>query len=253
MPWVRLQFSLDCIDEPINDWLVGVPGHTRRMLETLQLTKELGLRFSCNSVLTAFNYREGMALIPFLMDNFGDQVRRISVTPYGQSIYRHDPSLNLPDFAIREVEESVSAFKERYPGPQITFSGGVAQPVDDSLDERRRRYRSRAQCTANRNAFILLPDGQVTVCEELYYHPAFLIGDLRRQSIMEMWQSEAALALVNPQRADVPDGACALCPDFDECNTGLGRCYKKTLQAYGYDRPHWPDPSCPYAPPAGAG
>ncbi len=44
------------------------------------------------------------------------------------------------------------------------------------------------RCSANFYAFVILRDGKVTICEELYLHPKFIIGDLKKQSIMEVRQ-----------------------------------------------------------------
>ena len=247
-PHVRIQFSIDGVNPEINDRLVGVKGHTDRMIKTLQTARNSGLVFSVNTVLTPLNYRQGAEMVPFLMDHFGDHVRRISLSPYGRSIYRHRDELFLQPTALAWLEDMMSSFRKRYPGRNISM-GGAPAAMDPDPEKRRSRYRERALCTGNRSAFVLLPDGMVTACEELYYHTAFIMGDLRTQSIMEMWEGEQALFLARPDQASVSDGACAVCPEFDECHTLRGRCFKRTLQAYGTDRPHWPDPSCPYAPP----
>ncbi len=247
MPLVRLQLSIDGIEPNVNDWLVGAKGHTERILKTLYLMRDVGLQFSVNAVLTSYNYKQAADLVPFLMENFGQQIRRISLSPYGRSIYRHKDEFFLSAAALQYLEDTVASYRQQYPGQRINLGGAPAQPPGD-LAERRKQYDNRALCTANRSDFVLLPDGQVTVCEELYYHPAFLIGDLRTQSVMEMWDGPLAKALAQPDQTKIKDGPCATCPEFNSCHTIRGRCYKRALQAYGYSQPHWPDPSCPYAP-----
>lgn len=37
-----------------------------------------------------------------------------------------------------------------------------------------------------------MPDGKVTICEELYWHPHFIIGDLKKQTLKEIWNSQKA-------------------------------------------------------------
>ncbi|NJL28834.1 MAG: hypothetical protein HC897_13555 [Thermoanaerobaculia bacterium] len=58
----------------------------------------------------------------------------------------------------------------------------------------------------------------------------------------------ARLALIHPRRADVPEGPCRSCADFDRCNSDRGRCWRDVLKSYGWDKPHFPDPRCPLAP-----
>ena len=49
-------------------------------------------------------------------------------------------------------------------------------------------------------AFVL-PDGKVSACEQLYWHPQFIIGDLKKQSIEEIWNSPKAWELYNLSKA----------------------------------------------------
>jgi radical SAM protein with 4Fe4S-binding SPASM domain len=78
----------------------------------------------------------------------------------------------------------------------------------------------------------VLPDGRVTICEELYFHPYFIIGDLRQQTLLEVWNSPKALELANLDQASIQDGACKNCPDFYPCHGSLGRCVRDVLKAY---------------------
>jgi len=115
-----------------------------------------------------------------------------------------------------------------------------------SKEEKTEWFKKRAACSAGKWAFVLLPDGKVNPCEELYYHPAFIVGDLRHQSIMEMWNSKEWNDLLHPQQNQFSkDSPCSDCEEFVECHTGDGRCWKRALAAYG--EPDFPDPYCPRA------
>jgi radical SAM protein with 4Fe4S-binding SPASM domain len=95
----------------------------------------------------------------------------------------------------------------------------------------------------------VLPDGKVTLCEQLYWHPFFLLGDLNRQSIMEMWHSEKALSLWNFSQEEVRDvSPCKTCEAFDGCRRGLGNCWRQAIAAYGPENYDFPSPDCPKAP-----
>jgi hypothetical protein len=39
-------------------------------------------------------------------------------------------------------------------------------------------------------AFCILPDGQVTICEEQYWQPNFIIENILTNTIDEIWQSK---------------------------------------------------------------
>ena len=97
--------------------------------------------------------------------------------------------------------------------------------------------------------FFTLPDGKVTICEQMYWHPFFILGDLSKQSIMEMWSSEKALDLWNFSREEVKDSSpCKTCADFEICRRGRGNCWRYAIAAYGEENYDYPAPNCPLAP-----
>jgi radical SAM protein with 4Fe4S-binding SPASM domain len=243
-----IQVSVDAMDESFHDSLMSRPGHHRKLLASLDHIRGAGLKLRTNTVVTSRNYPDVLRLIPYLAERYENLVK-IEVSPYGRSLYRHEDGLFLSEAQQAELREQVAVCQARYPCIRIHASEAGGRSGDRrSHDEKLADYRNRAVCSAGRWGFVLLPDGQVTVCEELYYHPAFLVGDLRRQSIMEMWDSPELGKLRRPEQSQSL-GPCTTCPIFAECHGEKGRCYKRALQGYGIDHPDWPDPTCPYAPP----
>ncbi|UCH97205.1 MAG: radical SAM protein, partial [Candidatus Aminicenantes bacterium] len=121
--------------------------------------------------------------------------------------------------------------------------------INPSVQEKQVFFENRPQCSGNFHSFFILPDGKVTICEELYWHPQFIIGDLMRQSIREAWNSEKALSLYHVSKDLVREqSACKSCYDFDRCHQGQGVCWKQVLYAYGEENWDYPDPRCPRAP-----
>lgn len=111
------------------------------------------------------------------------------------------------------------------------------------------KFKDRAVCTANVDGLVVLPDGQVTVCEELYWNKNFLLGDIKVNTIEEIWSSSKALQLWNISQEEYPhDSACKTCQDFNGCHQGKGVCWKIILAAYGQNNIFEPDPRCPKAP-----
>lgn len=244
---VRLvQVSLDSADPAVLDRMVGVEGYHLRVFKVLEDLRSAGLSVRVNTVLTPFN----APTIGGLLDLLGEMgnVVRVTLTPYGRSLFCHRDELFLSPSDLARIAEDAERRVERFPHMHIIQSGWEASALA-SPEEKAKRWRERAACTANRHGFIILPDGRVTVCEELYDHPSFIIGDLKRQSVMEMWSSPEALSLLRPDQASVPEGPCKSCAVYDECNLGRGRCWRDVLKAYGWERPYYPDPRCPEAPP----
>ena len=121
-------------------------------------------------------------------------------------------------------------------------------------EERRAHFSYRPQCTGNVHGFFVLPDGKVTICEQMYWHPFFILGDLNKQSIMEMWESEQARSKWNFSQKEVRDESpCKTCEEFQACRRGLGNCWRLAISAYGPENYDFPAPNCPKAPPVSEG
>lgn len=111
-------------------------------------------------------------------------------------------------------------------------------------------FKNRRLCTANYSSLFVLPDGQVTICEQLYWNPHFIVGDITRQSLAEIWNSEKALNLYYLQQNTLSDKShCKTCKYFIDCRQKMGGvCWKEVISAYGTENWDFPDPSCPFAP-----
>lgn len=95
----------------------------------------------------------------------------------------------------------------------------------------------------------VLPDGEVTICEQLYWNKHFLIGDLKKDSIEEVWNSANALYLANRKREDYSkQSACRECKIFEICKKEMNECFPNIMKVYGSDHWDFPDPRCDKAP-----
>lgn len=103
-------------------------------------------------------------------------------------------------------------------------------------------------CGILNNRLFVLPDGKVSICEQLYWLPQFIIGDLRKQTFEEIWNSSKAISLFNMKRSLFKDSPCFSCKIIDACNKRHRRCIVKTIKAYGVDKWNYPDPRCVYSP-----
>ncbi|MDY0324462.1 MAG: SPASM domain-containing protein, partial [Candidatus Carbobacillus sp.] len=85
--------------------------------------------------------------------------------------------------------------KSAYPFEIILAGYEDINEYKKSFVEKEKIFNKRAICTANISQFCILPDGQVTICEELYWQPNFIIGNILTNTIDEIWQSKKALDL----------------------------------------------------------
>ena len=109
--------------------------------------------------------------------------------------------------------------------------------------------KTKGVCTANLSGFQVLPTGDVTLCEQLYWHPKFIIGNVLTQSLEEIWNSEKAKSLFYIKQSEFhDDSACASCEEFNECRYPKQVCYRDLIKVYGNDKWYYPDVNCPKAP-----
>lgn len=187
-----VQVSLDTTDPTILDRMVGVKGYHHRVFRMFDNLRRAGLGVRVHTVLTPMN----VPTVGRLIDTLGTlgNVTKLTLTPYAPSLFCHRAELvlALEDRAL--VERQVRDREPLYPAMRIELDGG------------------RPACEANRHGFTILPDGRATVCEGLYDDPSMIIGDLRRQSVMEVWTSPRALALEGVEgEPGLAAGACRMC------------------------------------------
>lgn len=107
-----------------------------------------------------------------------------------------------------------------------------------------------AKCSALNEHIFILPDGKATICEQLYWNPQFIIGDVSKSDLLDVWHSERTMQLVNLKQKDLQKrSACGECKLFEDCfKKERNRCWSDIIKAYGTDCWDYPDPRCAYAP-----
>lgn len=100
------------------------------------------------------------------------------------------------------------------------------------------------RCTANMRHCFILPDGKVTLCERMYWNPAFIIGDINKDSLVSIWKSEKALALYDMEHTIAVDSPCHNCKGKKNCYGKHKRCLVDVVNSYGEDNITYPDPLC---------
>lgn len=108
------------------------------------------------------------------------------------------------------------------------------------------KFNERSVCAGNYLQLFILPDGKVTICEELYWHPKFIVGNILEQSLNEIWNSEAALSLYYIKQSKISDESpCKICKDYEVCRIPKQVCYRDIVRKYGTKHWDYPDVNCP--------
>ena len=115
------------------------------------------------------------------------------------------------------------------------------------INNRINHFFNRSLCSGLFSSLYILPDGNVTMCEQLYWNKDFIIGNILSNSIMEIWNSEKAKSIYFIKQENIPnDSLCHSCNKFEECRSIRQVCYREIIRKYGPDKWYYPDANCPF-------
>ena len=247
-----IQISLDSVNGEVLQKMINVDDlYVNQIKKTIASLNEEGFKITINTIITRYNSNTQLLeeLVSFLSQFENIKTHRLSGVGY--SIYKtaknflncrtNDKFINTMDTTfLRHI-------REKYPQIEFTFSPGDRKEY--YLEKTMMNFCKRATCTGNLRSMLILPDGKVSICEELYNHPQFVIGDVSTHSILDVWSSEKARKLFYIEKERISEkSVCKKCEDFDFCRYNKGVCWKTILMAYGNENWDFPDPRCPHAP-----
>lgn len=245
-----IQISLDSIEVDILEKMLSVgPNYIRKIFETISLLEESGLNYYVSTVLTKYNassqaifkiYEYLKSLrhlqkwdIRFAMDSlYQEAMKQIKLS--------RDETLEVSDFIKSKIIGQ---------SPLIIHLDDSLLTKEFYLEEKGGKAFKGAKCSALNSHMFVLPDGKVTICEQLYWNRNFIIGDLNESSISEVWNSPRVKYLLNLRQEQIQDqSSCKTCAQFESCYDSKNRCWTDIMKAYGVDNWDYPDPRCNRAP-----
>ncbi len=244
-----IQVSLDSIDPDILHPLLHVrTGYGTAMMEGLRLLDRSGLNYQVSSVLTRYNCNRHVLTGLYRFLSTLSNLRDWRIVPVHNSLTANKEKFPLLKPTRKELTE-IFEYMEEFIIPAAGFPIilGKREANRDSLPKKRDFCDT--PCSALNTHMFILPDGKVTICEQLYWNPRFLIGDVNRSGIAEVWNSPRALHLSRLTREEVqPKSNCKTCSLFEKCFNADKRCWSDILKAYGDECWDFPDPRCIFAP-----
>ena len=245
----KIQFSLDTLSDEIASLTLKTKnGYVERIRKAIRAADDAGLQIIIKPTLTKLTCTEKN--ICEIMD-FCDSLHHMDRLVIGTANYSRFRGID--SFRSLYPEPKVAERCQYYVNNRQEFSKYRIRaniPVERKEEFcNELAFKTRNRCTGNIDGCALLPDGKVILCEELYWHPEFELGDVSNMAFPEVWGSEKAINLWHKQQDRInSDSACSQCPSFTECHANRGVCYKLILEAYGEKHFQMPDPRCPKAP-----
>jgi len=246
---IPIQISLDSLDSDVLKQILRVKSdYGEKMKQTITHIDKHGIGFQVATVLTTYNETiDSLEQLHDFLSKFKN-LRRWEIRVGFKSLYSRG------DFdQIKLSKDSINTINQWVENIKKTTSVNILWSTDDGgkyfkTEEGSRKFTG-SRCSANYSNMVILPDGKVTICEQLYWNPRFIIGDVSKQSIAEVWNSPRALELAFPKREHFRDESiCKKCNIFDECLSFPNKCYADVLKGYGDKNWDYPDPRCAKAP-----
>lgn len=231
--------SVDSLDEDAAARLTGVPGYATQIARTIERLTSRGIRVLAKMVLTSLNLQTLEETVGGL-ERRG--VERLAIDTYATNLQRNDDALMPSPDQLRAVRRFVDEHNGR---PEREMSIGF------DFDDSPRAVEAQAEefekdcfaCHVGTTALLFLPDGRVTRCDKQLPGGDFILGDLRFQSVYEVWNSPEMLCSLQPDRELFEGTLCYECAYFETCNE-RARCYYDAYLTSG--TLYGPDGSCPY-------
>jgi radical SAM protein with 4Fe4S-binding SPASM domain len=241
----KIQVSLDTLDEQkLTILLQTKRTYKEKIMRFLEFLDEENFDIHVQTVLTKLNCTENDILSIF---EFLKPLKHVSewiVRPAFPSIYRGNdfvPGLE----SINDVFDAIEPLKSHI---TLSYDRTFVDREYVSVTGGSENFTG-AECSANRSHIFILPDGKVTICEQLYWKPNFIVGDLNYQSISEVWNSRKSTWFANLDSAQLAvDNPCKSCEIFERCYKNMNRCWAEVVKAYGDEKWDYPDPRCKLAP-----
>lgn len=253
-----LQISLDSVNPETLRVLLRVNSdYSNRIQNMIEYCNEVGVKINIRTVLTKYNAT--VEELGKLYDYILTQENIVSwiLTPAFYSAFKTGyEAYKVSDEELIAIYNFVQKRQEEMNFPlQVGYNkigdNGYALQLYSDVNS---FVKNNLTCHANTYSIAILSNGLVTICEMLYDSPSFILGNIREQSLYDVWNSPKALNLFTYRQDMIvhkKDNLCAVCKVFDECKSGFRKriCYSDIVKVYGDDKFEYPDPRCPQALP----
>jgi len=246
-----IQISLDTLIENNLKTVINVKSnYIDKIKNTIFTLEKYGINIIIHTILTKYNsnIEDIESIFNFLLTVKNINIWRIDLAEH--TMYKEKESFN--NFKIAESQKiPLLKYFEKIKKQskfEIEYNLNIETYTLDKINKIS-NFKNRNLCSGNLSYMYILPDGNVTICEELYWQPNFILGNVSQNSIKEVWNSKKANKLFYLKQENIPkDSYCHTCKEFNECRSYKHVCWKEVIRKYGIEKWYYPDPACPYAP-----
>lgn len=248
-----LQLSIDTLDQNAASQTLHVSqGYVEKIKKGVALLEQYEIPYQVGTVLT--KWTAGSQNLCDLYVFFCDK-KCLKQWEIRQAMYSLGKSASnfLEISAKRAIIKEIATLVKNEFIPHASFKITMEENAAENkfrISKDGCRSFKHGQCSAMNTHLFILPDGKATICEQLYWNPDFIVGDINHSSLEEIWHSPQMMKFVNLRREDIhKESACKTCNFFEMCfSTDRNRCWADVIKAYGSQCWDFPDPYCYFAP-----
>lgn len=245
-----IQLSIDSLDPVVLKKTLSVKDvYIEKIKKGISLLDKSGIKYQIVTVLTKYNVDYYGILDLY---NYIKNLKNIvgwRILPTFKSLYINNNSFDNIKSTREEIEELFEKIKMNiipYAEFNIILDRGLLDKKFQKCENGCQNFTG-GKCGILQDQITVLPDGKVTLCDQLYWNRNFIIGDLTTESIVDVWTSKRANThLVNKRENIQKTSSCKTCEFFDTCFSY--RCRVDVVKAYGNENLDFPDPRCVKAP-----
>ncbi|MDD5099078.1 MAG: radical SAM protein, partial [Candidatus Colwellbacteria bacterium] len=194
-----IQVSIDTYDEKTADYLYGKTGHFKKVVQTIRNLLSAGVYTRTNSIVTPYNYDHIKQTIEFLK-SLG--IREMKFAPAFRSSFRDNLKCLLSFEQKSHFRKMMAEIEVEYARQGVTIFHEAMKDYTEMTPEEKKEYwfQKRAFCSSGRSSMIVAFDGNVILCEESPQEPEYFVGNVKTQSIKDIWDSRRILHFIYPSR-----------------------------------------------------
>lgn len=194
-------FSLDSPDVSTVDYLLNTKGAYGKLLQTLEMFSKYNVKLRINMVANKLNFTQVPQMVA-LCKEYG--VSHLSIRECKDGFGRSMKSLFLSADEIQRMEEQSREFQSD------SFSINFVRDCANSESKL-------SFCRSGKMNMIVRHDGKVVMCEDVIEDDRTVLGDLRNNTLEEVWNSKKMLNFINPPRELYEKTDCQKCKKFNSC------------------------------------
>ncbi|MBD5096552.1 MAG: radical SAM protein [Lachnospiraceae bacterium] len=222
-----MQISIDSAIPDIHHKLTATTDSFQKIIHGIERLTAAGITVHVKTVLTPYNLDNINQLIA-LCNRIG--VKKLTLDRFDVSACgRGGTELLISEQQMDKLKSSISK------DPQIA---GHMTVVASTGTKRWRNEADIIHCGAFRRSMVVLPNGDVSVCEKLMHVPEMTVGNIGKSSLRDIWMSPKITDILYPPK-DRLDNACQCCEHLETCGTG---CF--AIKYFLNRSPYNADPRC---------